>query len=132
MRRIPIRRRLPKPGVSVGVSQDAVTVSNYFLRTWVRVDAATALADFDDLALTRIFPAMLVTRSEGGLVIPRVDLRLEASATSFDCCLSQPISDRVKGWLTTKDPALEFRKTLQPVAELFLPEDLELVAMSLP
>lgn len=108
--------------------------SVYFdrLRTCVRADAAELFADFVDFGLRRILPARLVTRAEGGLVIARVDRRLEASSTSFDCCLSQPISDRVKGLLTTKDPAFEFGKTFQPVAELFLPEGLELVAMAFP
>lgn len=100
------------------------------LRACVSVDAATDFAVFEDLGLPRILPAMLRALGDSEALTSNVDRRLETSATRFDCCLSQPISDGVKGWLTTKDTAFEFGEVLKPVTELSLPEGLKLAAMT--
>jgi hypothetical protein len=76
--------------------------------------------------------AALFNPAEGDWLIPRPDRWLEAAATSFDCCLSQPISDGVKGWFTTKELPLDVGETVEAMAELSLPEVFERFAMSFP
>ena len=90
----------------------------------------TVRADFADLRLAGASSATVFTRARGELIVSRIDRRPKASATSLDCCLSQSISDGVKGWLTTKDTAFEFGEVLKPVTELSLPEGLKLAAMT--
>ena len=77
-------------------------------------------------------PATLVKPAVGVLLTPKVDRWLDAAATRLDCCLSQPISDGVKGWLTTKDLPFDVGETVEGMAELSLPELFEVFAMAIP
>jgi hypothetical protein len=90
------------------------------------------LADFDAFGFPSTFAAALFSPADGDLLIPRPDRWLEATATRFDCCLSQPISDGVKGWLTTKELPFDVREAVEAMAELLAPETFECFAMAFP
>ena len=75
---------------------------------------------------------MLRARGDNERLTSNVNRRLETSATCFDRCLSQPISDGVKGLLTTKVDGFDFREALKAMTELFLPEVFKRVAMPFP
>jgi hypothetical protein len=95
----------------------------------VSMDAARVFAAFDEVGFRRTFAAALFAPGVGLALTPKLDRWLEAAATSFDCCRSQPISDPVNGWLTTENLSLDVGEAFESVTEFFLPKDLELIAM---
>jgi len=88
------------------------------------------LADLDVFLLLSTLPAALTTREDTVALTVKLDRWLDATATRFDCCLSQPISDGVKGWLTTEILPFDLREALKSVSKTGLPEFLKGFAMS--
>lgn len=97
-----------------------------------RTEAATVLEDFEDLGSDSTFEAIEAAWRDGVLLTPRVDRRLDAAATDFDCCLSQSSCDGVNGFETTKVLPFDFGEAVETMAEPCVPELFEGLAMSFP
>lgn len=95
-----------------------------------RTEAAAAFEDFEDRGSDKTFEATDAAWRDGVLLTPRVDRRLDAAATDFDCCLSQSSCDGVNGLETTKVLTFELGKAVEAMAEPGFPELFEGVAMA--
>lgn len=87
---------------------------------------------FDDLGLASTLPAALAVLADGVVLTPKLDRWLDATATRFDCCLSQSISDFVKRCGSCENLPFDVSEAVEAVPELLLPKDFEWLAMSLP
>ena len=95
-----------------------------------RTEAAAVFEDFEDRGSERTFEATDAAWRDGVLLTPKVDRRLDAAATDFDCCLSQSSCDGVNGFETTKVLTFDLGKAVEAMAEPGVPELFEGVAMA--